>query len=203
MVIVKQGLKGKNPEAKVTYGTKVNGKMSGNAFFPDATDVLKALGIATTDLDVAIKDPMGSATTIKEKTTTFNVKMKAVIAHVQGVINEVSDILALEMVESAGLEAAKKRSVNITDLSAKQGKADKSLSVRKLVGKNKGKGVIYRFQMCLDPSLEINWNDVRISKLATVIILNLLSATRYFFRVAIIRGDVQEAYCDPISIVVS
>ncbi len=201
MVIVKEGLRGKNPEAKVTYGTKVNAKMTGNANFPDAVDVLAALGLATDLLDKSIKDPLATAKSVNEKVVSFNVKMKAVIANVQGVINEVADVVALEMVESAGLEASKKGTINITDLSAKQGKAAKSLSVRKLAGKNKG--VIYRFQICLDPAKEENWSDVRISKRATIVVLNLISGTRYYFRVAIIKGDVQEAYSDYISIIVS
>lgn len=199
MVIVKEGLRGKNPEAKVTYGSKVNEKMTGNVNFPDAAAVLDALGKATDNLDKAIKDPNGTATKVNSMAIAFNVKMKAVVAHVQGVINEVADDVALEMVVSAGLTAAKQGSINIPDLSATQGKEAKSVKVRR---KREKKTVTYVFQMCLDTALETNWKNCKISSRAKVIITDLISGLRYYFRVAIIRGDVQEDFSDFISIVV-
>ena len=125
--------------------------------------------------------------------------MKAAVAHVQVVVNEVDKDKALVMVESAGMEAAKKGSINIPELSAKQGKAANSVEVRK---KREKGTLVYVFQMCTDPSMETNWKTVKTSTRAKVIVTGLSSGNRYFFRVAIIRGDVQEDYSDSISIVV-
>jgi len=199
MVKVKEGLRGKNPEEKVTYGNKVVAKMTSNPNFPDDATVVAALLATTKQLDLEIKSPTSTATTIKEKEKEFNIKMKAAVAHVQVVVNEVDKDKALVMVESAGMEAAKKGSINIPELSAKQGKAANSVEVRK---KREKGTLVYVFQMCTDPSMETNWKIVKTSTRAKVIVTGLSSGNRYFFRVAIIRGDVQEDYSDSISIVV-
>ena len=199
MVIVKNGLKGLNPAKKVTFGTKLGLKLTGNAFFPGAALFNAAMGTATGDLNTAIQDPHGTTATIKEKTQAFNRKEKAVIGYVQGVVNEVSDALALEMLSTLGLDSKIVVPIHIGDYTAKQGTEAQSISVRK---KGEKKRVTYRTQICTDPSLEENWKDVKISSKAKCIIKDLLSKTEYFLRVAIIRGDIQEDWSDYISIIV-
>lgn len=200
MVIVKLGLKGKSPDQKVTYGVQVKTKMTGNTYFPDAATVLSDLGTAAGALNSAIENPLSTAATIKEKELKFNVKLKAVVAHVQSVINEVSDDVALDMLSTTGLDPRRNGSVNIAVLSAKQGTEANSVIVR---SKAQRKRVTYVFQICTSsPELEKSWTTVKISGKAKVVITGLISGTKYYFRVAIIRSDVQESFSDPISIIV-
>ena len=89
--------------------------------------------------------------------------------------------------------------MHIPDLSAKQGREANSIAVRRIAER---KRVTYRFQICTDPSLEENWKDAKTSSRAKVVIRELISGTKYYLRVAIIRGDVQEDWSDYISIIV-
>ncbi len=199
MVIVKNGLKGKNPSQRATYCLRVKTKTTGNAFFPDAGPFLAPLGDAAAAVNTALQNPLGTAATVREKNGVLRVKMNKFVAHVQGVIDEVSDDLALEMLSTIDLEAKIETPVHIPDLSAKQGREANSIAVRRIAER---KRVTYRFQICTDPSLEENWKDAKTSSRAKVVIRELISGTKYYLRVAIIRGDVQEDWSDYISIIV-
>ena len=199
MVIVKNGLKGKNPSKRSTYCLKVKGKATGNVFFPDAAPFLTALGGAALALKTALEDPFGTTATVKEKNSDLRKKMNAFVGHVQIVVDGVTDELALEMLSTIDVEAKIETPIHINSLSAKQGSMAQSISVRRKAEK---KRVTYRFQICTDPSVEENWKDAKIGSKAKVIIPGLISKTKYYLRVAIIRGDEQEDWSDYISIIV-
>lgn len=199
MVIVKNGLKGKNPAKKVIFGNKLVANATGNVYFPGGGPFLIPLGLSIGALNTAINDPLGTKATIKEKAQDFGVKEKAFVGYVQGVVNGVSDIVALEMLSTLGLDAKIVTPIHIDLLAAKQGAEAQSIEARRKAEK---KRVTYRFQICTDPSKDENWKDAIFSSRAKNIIRNLISATKYFLRVAIIRGNVQEDWSDPISIIV-
>jgi hypothetical protein len=199
MVIVKNGLKGKNALKKSAFGFMLVQKGTANPFFPGAGTYVTAMGTSVGHLQTAIDDPFGTTATIKEKVKDFGIKERAFVAYVQGVINDVSDEVALEMLSTLGLEAKIVTRVHIGDLTAKQAAEAQSISVRKKAEK---KRVTYRTQICTDPSIEANWKDASFSSRATTIIRNLISSTKYYLRVAIIRGNVQEDWSDYISIIV-
>ena len=180
MIIVLEGLTGKNASEKVTYGGFIKTKMTGNAFFPDAGTVMTALNSAT----VALKDAndAGIVSVITEKEGLFDKKMKKVVLHVQGVVIDVDDEnLALEMVQSGGFEGKRKGSIHIHDLAAKQGTEANSVKLRRKAYEDKAH-VGYVWQISDDG---ISWTNCKYSITAKVTVHDLVSGKRYHFRVAV------------------
>ena len=193
------GLKGKKPTQQATYCQKVVVKTTGNTFFPGSVPFLTPLNDAAVALQTAIDNPFGTAATVKEKKSALRKKMNAFIGNIQTVVDGVSDGLALEMLSTIDVEAKVVTAIHIDTLSAKQGREANSISVRRIADK---KRVTYVFQICTDPSNEANWQIAKTSSKATAIIPDLESGKKYYLRVAIIRGDVQEDWSDQIHIIV-
>jgi hypothetical protein len=159
---------------------------------------MTALALAITNLITANKT--GNADTVKPVELQFDNKVKLVVLYVQGKITGIDDVTATTMVHSVNLGTKAKTAKSIKDFSAREGKAEGSMSVRKVIPtelKKKRKSFI--FQMCTDPSKEENWGKPKVSNNATVIFTDLISNTRYYFRVAIVVGDVQGDFSDVIS----
>ena len=202
MIIVKEGLKGKNPSEKVTYGGTISTKMTGNAFYTDAvfTTAIAALDTATGNLKTANKS--GSTTNIEVMTTAFDNSVKSIVLAIQNLILGIPDDLAKEMVESAGFGWKKKGKPIIADLAAKQGTEAKTVNLRKKVTTGR-KHVSYIWQMSLSLGETAHWDFCKFSTIASVTVSGLTSGVRYYFRVAIVIGEEMSEYSDPTDIVVN
>ena len=198
MIEVLDGLTGKNASDKVTYGGLIKTGFTDNAYFTDATDLMAALTLAITNLIAANKT--GVADTIKPVEVQFDNKVKLVVLYVQGKITGIDDVTATTMVHSVNLGTKAKTAKSIKDFSAREGKEDGTMSVRKVIPTElKKKNICFIFQICTDPSSEDNWGKPKVSNNATVIFKGLISNTRYYFRVAIVVGDEQGEFSDVIS----
>ena len=192
MIIVKEGLTGKNPASKVKYGGNVFGKMEMNVFFPDAATVIAVLKDATDGLKKA--NDLGIASKIKIQVNLFDLAIKGVVLYVQGVILGIADDTAKDMVDSAGLGTAKKGKAIIADLAAVNGPDKNTVVLRKKVTTGK-KRAAYISQICTgDISVETNWTNCKFATVATVTIAGLKSGTRYYFRVAVVIGEEMSDY---------
>ena len=192
MIIIKEGLTGKNPSDKVTYGGNVGLKMTGNANFPDGATVLAVLSGATDDLSKA--NEVGKASKIKIQVGNFNLAMKGVVLYAQGVILGIADDIAKDMAESAGLGTAKRGKPIIADLAAVNGAEKNTVILRKKVTTGK-KHVAYIAQICTgDITVEANWTYCKFATVASVTIAGLTSGVRYYFRVAVVIGEEMSAY---------
>ena len=198
MITVLDGLTGKNASEKVTYGGEIKTGFTDNAYFTDAADLITALNLAAANLVIA--NDTGDADTVKPVEVRFDNKVKLVVLYVQGKITGIDDVTATTMVHSVNLGTKAKTAKSIKDFSAKEGKEEGTMKVRKVIPtelKNKKKSFV--FQICTDPTNEDNWSKPKVSNKATVIFKELVSGTRYYFRVAIVVGDEQGDFSDVIS----
>ena len=62
---------------------------------------------------------------------------------------------------------------------------------------------VYKWQMSADPFTEKSWTDAGEGSLAAFEITGLAPVTRYWFRVALITGNEQGEFSDPVTFVVS
>ena len=198
MVIVTEGLTGKNPSAKVTYGGEISKGMTLNAYYPDGALLVTALDTATGNLKTVITTKVTSK--INLMVTAFDDAVKAVVLYVQGKLIGVADELAVAMVESANLAYKHKGAKVIADLAATKGTAPLSADLRKVITTKK-KHVGYVWQMCTDPALEANYTTCLYSTVANVTVSSgMKPQTKYWFRVATVEGQVMSKFSDPTSL---
>lgn len=102
---------------------------------------------------------------------------------------------------SAGMEVKSQGSINIPILSASKGTEPFSVKLRR---KSEGPGVAYKWQYSEDPFEVDTWKDAGDSTVATFEISSPLEQMkRYWFRVAVIRGTLQDNFSDPVTFVIS
>jgi hypothetical protein len=201
MIIVKEGLTGKNPAEKVKFGGNVIEKTTDNAFFPDAAPFVAIVNTATVGLKKA--NDTGIVSTINARVVDFNNSIKGLVLHIQSVILGKTDIIAIEMVDSTGFGTGKKGKPIIADLAAVNGEEANTVVLRKKVTTGR-KHVAYIAQLCTgDPTVEANWSYCKFSTVATVTISGLASNVRYYFRVAVVIGEVMSEYSDITSVMVN
>jgi len=113
--------------------------------------------------------------------------------------NNADDEVAIAIILSAGMDVKKQGAINIPILSVKQGEEAGSVILRRKAEE----GSVYKWQMSLDPFTNSSWTDAGKGSLATFEITGLTPVTRYWFRVALITGNVQGEFSDPVTFVVS
>jgi hypothetical protein len=197
MIIVLEGLTGKNASEKVTYGGFISGKMTGNTNFPTSALLVTAMDTATGLLLAA--NEAGIVSTINVREAAFDLTIKAIVLNVQGAILGVEDTIALDKVISGGFEGKKKGKINIPDLTAKAGLEDFSVELRRKAYTEK-QNCAYVWEISTDG---INFEYCKTSNWATVTVTGLASTKKYWFRVAVIVGNTQLEFSDATDIVVA
>lgn len=197
MVIIKEGLTGKNPAAKVSYGTLISNGFTDNANFADVGDHLTTLNSATGALNLA--NGTKNTANIALMTTAFDNAIKAIVLYAQGKLVGVPDDVAIVKVDSTNLKYIKRGKPVIADLAAKAGVEPLTVDLRKLVTTGR-KHVAYVWQRCEDPAIEAGYTTCCISTVASVTVSGgMKPQTKYWFRVATVEGQVMTAFSDPIS----
>lgn len=203
MVIVVEGLTGKNASAKVTYGTSVSGGMTDNAYYSDTTGVALVAELNTATGNLKTANGTKDTANINLMVTAFDNAIKAIVLYVQGKLIGIPDEQAIVMVESAKLGYKKQGKPIYADLEAKAGEAPLSVVIRKKVTTKK-KNVAYVFQVCNDPATEEGYATCMISTHATVTItVGLKPQTKYWYRVATVEGQVMSEFSAPVSFTTS
>ncbi|MEI6487459.1 MAG: hypothetical protein WCP52_00780 [Bacteroidota bacterium] len=191
MIIVVEGLKGKNAADKVKFGGNNVLKITGNSYFTDGTTQLAALKSTTEDLKTANDGGKASAIAVAEN--AFDIANKVMVMYIQTKIMGLPDDLAKEMVDSTEYQTKKNGKPVIADISAKKGTEANTVVLRKKVTTGKKK-VAYIWQKATNIGDAANWDYCKFSTNASVTVDGLLSNVRYYFRVAVVIGDVTSEY---------
>jgi len=198
MVIVTEDLTGKNPAEKVTFGGVIKAHMSPNSNFPDDATVMGILNTATSNLKTATD--ANDVAAIKIAEPKFDLAIKGVVLHIQGVLLPVEDEnVQKSMVASSGFGWRKQGEIHIHDLEAFQGEEALSVKIR-----SKASTIAHRVGYVFEISEDgVKYDFCKASLLATVHVFNLVSGKKYWFRVAVIVGETTFPFSDPTDIIVN
>lgn len=190
---------------KIEFARSVVLQMNGNANFPSPNPALSFINTAAGDLETAyIKAQNGGpqdTADMHEKEDSLDLLLTAEGGYVETTANanNTADDVATAIILSAGMNVKAQGSINIPILSVTQGDEPGSAKLRRKAEL----GAVYKWQMSVDPFSNSSWTDAGEGSLATFVITELTPVTRYWFRVALIKGNVQEEFCDPVTFVVS
>ena len=186
---------------KVTLGGAVSGKMNGNPFFPTPSPAITDLNDATKDLKIAaensVKGTQEQTEIMYAKETAFDIVITGIAGYVTLTANQDTDNSST-IINSAGLEEAKKGVYDVPPIRAKKGPLPLSAFVYAKAGKGK---VGYRFQMAMDADTLI-FSDCGNSQIRKLLVMGLTFGKKYLFRVAITKGAVTGDFSDPCSLLI-
>lgn len=176
--------------------------MTGNANF---TGPAPALTVTTDDanaLEAAYIAAQGGGKDetafMRSKEEALDKSLSSLAAYVQTVSNNnptASDAVAL----SSGMGIKNPGSRASRDFSVKNSKTPGEVLLRTRSG---GKRISYIWQITADPVSEDNWKTERITLSAKITVDGLISGKRYYFRVALVTKNGQEAWSNMLTIIV-
>ncbi|MGQ0829235.1 MAG: hypothetical protein ACT4ON_12675 [Bacteroidota bacterium] len=189
---------------KIEFAGIIVQQMTNNPYFSSPNPSLSSITFAADTLETAYKKAQVGNTKDTEdmyaKEKVLDRLLTAEGNYVENIANltpETAEVVIL----SAGMEVKSQGSINIPVLSASKGTVPFSVKLRR---KSEGPRVAYTWQYSPDPFEEDTWQDAGDSTVATFEISTPLEqAKRYWFRVAVIRGTVQEDFSDPVTFVIS
>ncbi len=186
---------------KITKARYVVVSMTGNANFTTPNPPLATVTTNVDDLEAAkiAADGGGPDDTanMHAKEAVLDMSLKLLGAYVEDVAN-VNPLNAEAIILSAGMEVKGKGGNVIQDFDVRT--TDNPGEV-KLQRKGVDRGT-YEFQMCMDPSVEANWQKIYQGTRGRIVKNGLTSATKYFFRAAAIDKNGPSAWSDVKSILV-
>jgi len=198
-------LKERSVPNKIEFARSVVLQMNGNANFATPNPALSSLNSAANSLETAyVKAQNGGpqdTADMHAKEDSLDLLLTAEGSYVETTANanSVTDDVAEATILSAGMDVKKTGSINIPILSVTQGEEPGSVKLRRKAEE----GSVYKWQMSVDPFSNSSWRDAGEGSLATFEITGLTPVTRYWFRVALITGNVQGEFSDPVTFVVS
>jgi hypothetical protein len=173
-----------------------------STWFPGTAPLTTAAQTALANLDtgaaLAKKGSPASTAAMYVLADLVRIKTLALVLMVEGVaINNIPNSSAI--IASAGLETKKSGAKNIQVIAVKAGVADGSVIVRCKAHK----GFSYKIQMQKGGTDPLLWLDVTTTTITKIPVGGLMSETRYWFRVALIKGLSQGAYSNPVGFTVA
>ena len=190
---------------KIEFARSVVLQMTGNPHFITPNPALASIDSAANDLETAyVKAQNGGpqdTADMRAKEEALDLLLTAEGGYVETTANANSadDEVAIAIILSAGMDVKRTGSVNIPILSVKQGDKPGSVKLRRKAEE----GSVYKWQMSADSFTKSGLTDAGEGSLATFEITGLTPVTRYWFRVALITGNVQGEFSDPVTFVVS
>jgi hypothetical protein len=196
-------LKDRSVPGKIEFARSVVLQMTGNAHFTTPNPALASITTAANNLDAAYVKAQNGGTQdtadMHTKEDALDQLLTAEGFYVEVTANAVA-ATAIATILSSGMDFKQTGSINIPILSVMQGEVPGSVKLRR---KAEGRGVVYKWQMSVAPFTNATWTDAGEGSLATFEITDLTPVTRYWFRVAVIAGNVQGDFSDPVTFVVS
>jgi hypothetical protein len=188
---------------KIEFARSVVLQMTGNTHFSEPNPALSLITAGANDLEEAyVKAQNGGGpdtADMNNKEAALDQLLTAEGYYVEVTANKVA-ATAQTTILSAGMDVKQPGNIHIPLLSVSPGSVPHSVKLRR---KAEGRGVVYKWQMSADPFTDSSWTDAGEGTLATFEIRNLKPVTRYWFRVAVITGNVQAEFSDPVTFVVS
>jgi hypothetical protein len=186
----------------ITDGQSIIDKMTATtSYFSGATALLTAAQTALDSLRAAAATAeYGSPADTQAMylaRNTFKTKLMVLVLYVDVVAitnpTEAGDIIAC-----AGLNQKKTPTINIQTLKVKNGTTSGSVIVRSKAKR----GHSYLFQESSDIASTSGWTTVSVATSAAILLTGRTPVKTYWYRVALIKGNVQQPFTDPVSIVV-
>jgi hypothetical protein len=179
----------------------IEGKMTGNTYFPSP---LPALSVITTQLGklVAAQNLVqtkvsGSASAMHAEAKTLEILLKQLTSYVETTANN-DPPNAIVIIESAGLQIRKHTSHGQKVFSAKLGKTPGTV----LLNTKAAVRSSYLFEMTTDPNTATSWAQIAISQTVKFTQIGLTSGIRYYFRVAVITKSVQGTWSPVLNVII-
>jgi len=186
---------------KIAKGKNVYAKMKGNPYFPSPDVDLNLLKSSTDALEMYYQGSFSGDKQIKAK---LHQEVKVWVELMRDEAKYVERIAKNDVVIllSSGFNLAKpsipgKRA----EFSVKVGEKPGSVFVRRKALKN-AYAYIWQYSINVLPENEADWTYGSITVQASHLLSNLISGTRYWFRVAVVTPKGITAYCNPVSRVV-
>jgi hypothetical protein len=179
-------------------------QMTANPFFTTPSPTLASITAANTALDLAYKKAKVGGPKDTEDMRAKQVILEQLLTaegnYVEFIANQ-TPANAETIILSTGMEVKNQGSINIPILFAGKGSTPFSVKLRR---KAEGPRVAYKWQYSADPFEDTSWIDAGESTVATFEISSPLEVTtRYWFRVAVIKGTIHENFSDPVTFVIS
>lgn len=174
---------------KVANARFIVASMTGNEYFIAPNPLpIPPLSVITTDVDELEAAEVAAAGGSKDDTALMHAKREVLekdlgnlAAYVQMIAND-DPPLAETIVTSAGMKirssAFRRAKAFAVANTGTAGQLKLSTSAVKVAS--------YIWQMCTDPVDESNWHTIKISRQCKFVKEDLMSGTRYFFRVAVV-----------------
>lgn len=176
----------------------VTEKMAADPIFASGNDLITNANRAAEELAAAeiaaFKGGPALTAVMYNKAAAADVTLLALSLFVDGIALANLPI-AEEIVKKAGFDVKEKGSRVNPIFEAKQG-----TDVNSVVLKRKAEvGSSYEFQVCTDMSDEANWKVLKTATISKITITGLLPMTRYYYRVATIKGTDKSEWSEPIA----
>ncbi|MGQ0829002.1 MAG: hypothetical protein ACT4ON_11490 [Bacteroidota bacterium] len=189
---------------KIEFAGTIVLQMTNNPHFETPSPSLASITFVANMLSAAYKKAQGGGPKDTEdmyaKEKIFDQELTAEGNYVEYIAN-LSPNNTEVIILSAGMEIKSQGSINIPVLTATKGSVPSSVKLRR---KSEGPGVAYKWEYSTDPFEDSTWQYAGDSTVATFEISTPLEELkRYWFRVAVIRGTIQEDFCDPVTFVIS
>ena len=185
---------------KIERGRFIVASMTGNSNFPLPNPTLASVTTSINVLEAAQIAAMGGGTedtaNMHNKESLLDLSLKLLAFYVESIASA-NPVTAEAVILSSGINvktksshAAKEFNVSVT------GKPGEIKLVTKFVNR-----ATFFWQMCTDPSNELGWKIIAQGTKSKILISDLISTTRYYFRVSVITKDGQGPWSNVINIV--
>ena len=181
--------KGLDHSGKVVAANTIYNAMNANVNYPSLSTLVTNLGIATTDLDNAIKAEHPNVIVIKSKEIYLEKLLIAIKANVELLCNDDESIAI-----SSGFTLVQNSTPKPKTFNATQGVLPSTVDLECPFANLRA---AYVWEMISDPINANTWQQIKITNTTATQITGLVSGQKYWFRVKAIVKDQEQAYCDP------
>ncbi|MFH1005849.1 MAG: fibronectin type III domain-containing protein [Bacteroidota bacterium] len=174
--------------------------MIGNAYFPTPSPPLAIISGCVNNLETAYIAAQGGGAdetaAMHAKELLFDLALKSLAAYVEGVANS-NPVNAEAIALSAGMEVKKIgiHTAHEFNLSATGNPGEIKVSTKYVERST------FMFQMCINTGDEGNWETIMQSTRSKFVKKNLVSGTRYYFRVAVINKNGQGPWSNVLNMI--
>lgn len=190
------------PPVKITFGRNVVTLMTGNANFPTPDIPLTVLKEKNDLLEQKFIASLNDGKTEKAELHQAEKEWDNLMRYKALYVDRIADGDEA-IIKSAGFNVSRQPVSNTKpELWAEAGDKPGSVKLHRQAVQG-AKSYIWQSCMNTFPESEAQWVFADVTSKATVILENLNSVTRYWFRVAAVTTEGTSAYCDPIMHVVA
>jgi hypothetical protein len=187
---------------KIAFGRNVFTQMTGNANFPTPDIPLTVVKDLTDELELkfiaSLNDGKTEISELHQAEKMWNNLMRYEALYVDRIADGNESIIT-----GAGFNLSKQPvPVSTPELRVEAGGRPGTVRLHRL-GVKGAKSYVWQYCINVFPTSESEWIFAQVTSQGTVMLTNLTSVTRYWFRVAAVTPEGTAAYCDPVMHVVA